>query len=64
MEELNDLADLVPEEMPEEMLWMVAESVKWRSEKKDGLECYHGENLKRVYGPIRAAILRNIEEAK
>lgn len=55
-----DLADLVPKEMPPS----VTKGLVWRSEKEDGLECYHMENLKRAYGTIRAAILRNTEEAK
>ncbi|WP_191923013.1 hypothetical protein [Pantoea agglomerans] len=53
-----DLAELVPKEMPPS----VTKGLVWRSEKEDGLECYHMENLKREYGTIRAAILRNIEE--
>lgn len=56
---LAGLAALVPGEMPRSLV----EEVSWRSEKKDGLECYHMENLKRAYVPIRAAILRNIEQA-
>lgn len=54
------LAELVPDEMPRYLI----DELEWRSEKKDGLECYHMENGQRWWDKFRAAILRKIEEAK
>lgn len=53
-----DLAELVPDEMPRYLI----DELEWRSEKKDGLHCYHMENAQRSWDRFRAAILRNIED--
>lgn len=55
-----NLAELVPDEMPRYLI----DELEWRSEKKDGLECYHMENGQRWWDKFRAAVLRKIEEAK
>jgi len=55
-----NLADLVPESPTREMF----RSVEWRSEHKDGLECYHTENLDRIWGRMRRVLLRKIKEAE
>ncbi len=54
------LVELVPDEMPQ----YIIDELEWRSEKKDGLHCYHMENAQRSWDKFRVAILRNIEGAK
>lgn len=54
------LEELVPESPTRDMF----RSVEWRSEHKDGLECYHTENLDRMWGRMRRVLLRNIQGAK